>query len=96
MSNSTTMETTLITIGEPKDGIFGVVLGSTSSSIISIGTVSCEKTSYKSTTDSGVWDIDGGPWCWVIRNTHGTVVGVYGKRAAAVDGLIKHHDNERS
>ena len=85
------MQTTLIIIGEPKAGIFEVLHDSST-----IGTVTCEKASYKNPADSGVWSIDGALWCWVTRNTHGTVVGAYSKRSDAVDGLIRHHDDESS
>lgn len=85
------MHTTLTIVGEPEAGIFEVLHGSSP-----IGTVTREKASYKSTTGSAVWDIGGGLWCWVIRNTHGTVVGVYSKRSDAVDGLVRHHDDESS
>jgi hypothetical protein len=87
------VETTLIIVGDPEDGIFEILLGSTTSGI-TIGTVTCEKASYKDPTNSGVWDIDNGPWCWVIRNTSGVVVGAYGNRAEAVDNLTEYHDNE--
>lgn len=84
------MDTTLISVGELEAGIFAVMLGS-----VTIGTVTCEKAVYQ---DNGggraTWAIHGGPWVWVARHQGGTIVGVYGKRSDAVDGLTEHHNNE--